>query len=153
MVPERADGSSGITEHDEHEAHEGRFQCLRATITSVQGCRSLNSRKPAYSLYITQNPLEQARLLETLLSNCTFDRGTLCPTYRKPFDLFAQGSETGDWLLRLDSNQDYTSVVRRICRRCTREMSPSVTRAMTRPGTIGPGHRTTPLRPGPSSTS
>ena len=30
---------------------------------------------------------------------------TLCPTYRKPFDMFAQGSETGDWLLGLDSNQ------------------------------------------------
>ena len=28
----------------------------------------------------------------------------LCPTYRKPFDLFAQGSETGKWLLGLDSN-------------------------------------------------
>jgi hypothetical protein len=40
-------------------------------------------------------------LLKTLLSNCTFDRGTLCPTYRKPFDLFAEGS-TGDWLAALD---------------------------------------------------
>jgi hypothetical protein len=44
--------------------------------------------------YETQNAHEQARLLKTLLSNCTFDRGTLCPTYRKPFDLLAQGSET-----------------------------------------------------------
>ena len=52
----------------------------------------------AYSLYVTQTPLEQARLLKALLSNCAFDRGTLCPTYRKPFDLFAQASETEDWL-------------------------------------------------------
>ena len=28
-----------------------------------------------------------------------------CPIYRKPFDLFAEGSKTGDWLLGLDSNQ------------------------------------------------
>ena len=31
--------------------------------------------------------------------------GTLCPTYSKPFDLLVRGNETGDWLLRLDSNQ------------------------------------------------
>ena len=38
-----------------------------------------------------------------LLSNCAFDRGSLFPTYNKPFELFARGTETGDWLLRLDS--------------------------------------------------
>jgi hypothetical protein len=37
-------------------------------------------------------------LLETVLSNCTFDRGTLCPTYSKPFDLLIRGNETRDWL-------------------------------------------------------
>jgi hypothetical protein len=40
-----------------------------------------------------------------LLSNCTFDRGSLSPTFIKPFDLFAKSAETGDWLLRLDSNR------------------------------------------------
>jgi hypothetical protein len=30
----------------------------------------------AYSLYVTQNPQEQARLVKMLLSNCTFDRGS-----------------------------------------------------------------------------
>jgi hypothetical protein len=25
------------------------------------------------------------------------DRGSVCPTYSKPFDLFAKGNETGDW--------------------------------------------------------
>jgi hypothetical protein len=69
------------------------------------GLQILELAQTAYSLYVAQNPLEQARLLKTLLSNCTFDRGTLCPTYRKPFDLFAKGAETGDWLLGLDSNQ------------------------------------------------
>ena len=68
------------------------------------GLQILELAQTAYSLYVTQNPLEQARLLRTLLSNCTFDRGTLCPTCRKPFDLFAQGSETANWLLGLDSS-------------------------------------------------
>jgi DNA invertase Pin-like site-specific DNA recombinase len=70
------------------------------------GLQILELAQTAYSLYVTQNAHEQARLLKTLLSNCTFDRGTLCPTYRKPFDLFAEGSKTGDWLLSLDSNQE-----------------------------------------------
>ena len=41
------------------------------------------------------------------LSNRTLDCGTLCPTYRKPFDLFAQGSETGDWLAALDDFRNW----------------------------------------------
>jgi hypothetical protein len=41
-------------------------------------------------------------LIKTLVSNSTFDRGSLSPTYVKPFDVFAEGSETGDWLAALD---------------------------------------------------
>jgi len=65
----------------------------------------LELAKQAEFLYKSQNAAEQRRLLETVLSNCTFDRGTLCPVYASPFDLLVQGNETGDWLLRLDSNQ------------------------------------------------
>jgi thioredoxin reductase len=54
---------------------------------------------------VAKDPQEQARLIKTLVSNSTFDRGSLSPTYVKPFDVFAKGSETGDWLLGLDSNQ------------------------------------------------
>jgi len=32
----------------------------------------------------TRNPHEQARLMKTLVSNSTFDRGSLSPTYVKP---------------------------------------------------------------------
>ncbi len=69
------------------------------------GLQILELAQSAYSLYVTENPQEQARVVKMLLSNCTFDRGSLAPTYSKPFDLFAKGTETGDWLLRLDSNQ------------------------------------------------
>lgn len=64
------------------------------------GLQILELAQSAYSLYVAENPHEQARLVKTLLSNCSFDRGTLTPTYIKPFDLFARGSETGVWLLR-----------------------------------------------------
>ena len=47
--------------------------------------------------YLEQSFEERRRLLETLLSNCTFDRGNLCPAYVKPFDVLAHANETGDW--------------------------------------------------------
>ena len=59
---------------------------------------------PSGVLYEAQDPTEQRRLLETVLSNCTFDRGNLCPTYNKPFDLFVRANETGEWRGRRDSN-------------------------------------------------
>ena len=68
------------------------------------GEKILELAKQAEFLYKTQSPADQRRLLETVLSNCTFDRGSLCPTYAKPFDLLAQGHETGNWRGRRDSN-------------------------------------------------
>jgi site-specific DNA recombinase len=69
------------------------------------GVQILELAQSAHSLYVTQNPHDQAKLLKKLLSNCTFDRGSLTATYVKPFDLFAIGAKNGDWLLGLDSNQ------------------------------------------------
>jgi site-specific DNA recombinase len=64
----------------------------------------LELAKKAEILYKSQNPTEQRRLLETVLSNCTFDRGTVCPTYTSPFDLLVKGNETGNWRRGWDSN-------------------------------------------------
>ena len=55
-----------------------------------------------YSSYVAKNPHEQARSVKTVVSNSTFDGGNLCPTYVKPFDLFANGGKTGDWLAALN---------------------------------------------------
>ena len=71
---------------------------------AVTGQKILELAKQAVFLYKSQDPTEQRRLLETLLSNCTFDRGNLCPTYTKPFDLFAKANETGNWRREWDSN-------------------------------------------------
>ena len=84
----------------EMEQHEHASHQYEAT-----GLQILELAQNAYSLYVTESAHEQARLVKMLLSNCTFDRGSLSPTFIKPFDLFAKGAETGDWLLRLDSNQ------------------------------------------------
>ena len=64
----------------------------------------LELAKNAEFLYKSQDPTERRRLLETVLSNCTFDRGSLTPTYSSPFDLLVKGNETGDWRGRRDSN-------------------------------------------------
>jgi site-specific DNA recombinase len=73
---------------------------------TVTGARILELAKNAHKLFVLQNSHEQAGLLKTLLSNCTFDRGSLLATYVKPFDLLVAGNETGDWLGGRDSNPD-----------------------------------------------
>ena len=74
------------------------------TSTKQLGCKFWNSCK-VHIFYTLGRIITIRRLVKTLLSNCTFDRGSLIPTYIRPFDLFVKGTETGDWLLRLDSNQ------------------------------------------------
>ena len=64
----------------------------------------LELAKHAEFLYKSQDPAEQRRLLETVLSDCTFDRGTLTPTYTSPFDLLVKGNQTRNWRAQQDSN-------------------------------------------------
>ena len=75
---------------------------------TATGASILELSQQAYPLHVRQERTEQRRLLNTLLSNCTFERGSLTPTYSKPFDLLAAGNETGKWLGGRDSNPDYT---------------------------------------------
>ena len=39
--------------------------------------------------------------------HCTGHRGPCGNTYVKPFDVFAKGSETGDWLVALDDFRNW----------------------------------------------
>jgi hypothetical protein len=56
------------------------------------GVRILELAKSAYGKYRAQSVDEKARLLRELLSNSTFTRGTLYPTYKKPFGILAEGA-------------------------------------------------------------
>jgi len=91
----------------EMERHGAASQAYEAA-----GLQILELAQTAYSSYVARNPHEQARLVKTLVSNSTFDRGSLSPTYTKRFDVFATGGETGNWLLRLDSVPLATSAAR-----------------------------------------
>ena len=63
---------------------------------AATGASILELSQRAYSLYVRQERTEQRRLLNTLL-NCPLERGSLTPTYSKPFDLLVEGNETGKW--------------------------------------------------------
>src|SRR5688572_6168271 len=114
----------------EMERHEVASQAYETA-----GLQILELAQTAYSSYVAKNPHEQARLIKTLVSNSTFDRGSLSPTYVKPFDVFAKGSETGDWLLRLDSNQQPSGLTggkRSVSRSLRRVLDVAGSRIITR---------------------
>lgn len=57
-----------------------------------KGGNILELANRAYALYVRQTAEEKRRLLGYILLNCTLNRGTLYPTYRKPFDILAKGA-------------------------------------------------------------
>jgi hypothetical protein len=59
-----------------------------------KGAEILELAHKAYSLYVTQAPHGQRRLLDCVLSNCTFSEGRITPTYRNPFDSLAVTNAT-----------------------------------------------------------
>jgi len=65
---------------------------------------TLELANKAYSLYLTRNHQEQAKLLRMVLLNCSIDGITVHPTYRKPFDLIFERAKTEEWSGREDLN-------------------------------------------------
>lgn len=59
----------------EMERHEGASQAYERA-----GFQILELAQSAYSSYVAENAREQARLVETVASNSTFDRGSLSST-------------------------------------------------------------------------
>lgn len=82
------------------------------------GLNLLELAQRAHLLFENQPPAEKRRLLDFVLSNCTWKDGELEPEYRNPFDLLAfaasadrelQGSGRGEnvkseiWLPGMDT--------------------------------------------------
>src|SRR5438876_4633127 len=70
----------------------------------VDAKRILELANKAYSLYLTQNPAEQAKLLRLVLLNCSIDEVSIYPSYRKPFDMIFQRAKNEEWSGRADLN-------------------------------------------------
>jgi site-specific DNA recombinase len=66
--------------------------------------RIIELANKAYSLYLTQEPHEQAKLLRMVLLNCSIDGTSLYPCYRKPFDMIFRRAKTKEWSGREDLN-------------------------------------------------
>ena len=86
-----------------------------------EGVQLLDLARNAQRLFAMQEPREKRRLLNFLLSNCTWKDGEVVTTFRQPFDLLAETAVTAArtaaienvktakteiWLGDLDSNQD-----------------------------------------------
>lgn len=64
-----------------------------------EGVGILELAQQAYSLYVGASPQNKRDIVRSLLSNCTLNDTTLCPTYRKPYQLLRdalQMKETGE---------------------------------------------------------
>ena len=64
------------------------------------GIRILELSQRAHSLYLKQKSEEKRKLLNLVLSNCSYVNGTLYPIYEKPFDIIAKGIKSQNWLRR-----------------------------------------------------
>ena len=86
----------------------------------AEGVRLLELARNARRLFEKQEAREKRRLLDFLVSNCSWKEGQLTAEFRQPFDALADtalaaatvsatgGAESAKseiWLLRLDSNQ------------------------------------------------
>jgi site-specific DNA recombinase len=86
-----------------------------------EGVALLDLARNAQRLFAKQEPREKRRLLNFVLSNCTWEDGEVVATFREPFDILAETTnaaalaEMGEsvksakseiWLGDLDSNQD-----------------------------------------------
>jgi site-specific DNA recombinase len=86
-----------------------------------EGVRLLELAQLAHPLFQKQEPREKRRLLNFLLSNCSWKGGELIAVFRQPFDMLVDansarkraqepvvpsGVSFENWLGGLDSNQD-----------------------------------------------
>lgn len=99
-----------------HSIHE--HQAANQTYLE-EGVRLLELSQRAQALFQKQEPREKRRLLNFLLSNCSWKGARLMPVFRQPFDMLAHANSTcsrrqqpfqaqnvdfGKWLPGLDSN-------------------------------------------------
>ncbi|MGH9828913.1 MAG: hypothetical protein ACREDR_37310, partial [Blastocatellia bacterium] len=70
----------------------------------IDAVRIFELANKAHYLYVTQEPVEKAKLLKMVLSNCAVDAVSIYPSYKKPFDLIFARAKNEEWRARRDSN-------------------------------------------------
>jgi site-specific DNA recombinase len=98
-----------------HEAWQRELELIRSDMARHErandsyirkGIEILELAKQAHSRYLKENDQGRRRMLNALLSNCAYKRGSLSPTYNKPFDLLVNRAKKENWLGDRDSNPD-----------------------------------------------
>jgi DNA invertase Pin-like site-specific DNA recombinase len=69
------------------------------------GARILELAKNAYSLYVKQDPFEQRKLLDLMVSNCTLQGGRVDVQLNEVFQILADGAEEEEALLAVNAPQ------------------------------------------------
>ncbi|HHT9107121.1 MAG TPA: recombinase family protein [Candidatus Wunengus sp. YC63] len=64
------------------------------------GHKTFELSKMLYSQYVRANYEDKAKILKFIASNYTLNDVSLCPKYRKPFDIIAEGLSHINWLPR-----------------------------------------------------
>ena len=77
-----------LTEQDRVQLDIGRHQAASEAYIE-EGVRILELAARAHELFIQQDPREKRRLLNFLVSNCTWANGELSAEFRQPFDMLA----------------------------------------------------------------
>ena|ERR1039458_2967840 len=96
--------------HDWQMEEQQVKMAIQGLSNAETGDRALDAQRifelanKAYSQYVSQNPVEKAKLLRLLFSNCSVDAVSVTPTYRKPFDIIAKRARSEEWSGRSDSN-------------------------------------------------
>ena len=99
------------TQHNEWTAQLEKIKIIidahdKATDKHLKfGIEILELAEDAYNLYIEQTPEEKRKILKILLQNCILKDGKLIYTYKKPFDILAEGLSKIKKYPGLDSNQ------------------------------------------------
>ena len=64
------------------------------------GYKTFELSKMLYSQYVRADNENKVKILKFAASNYTLNDVSLCPKYRKPFDIIAEGLSHSDWLPR-----------------------------------------------------
>jgi hypothetical protein len=59
--------------------------------------KNLEFANGAYSLYVTRERAEQAKLFKKVLLNCSIEAVSVTPIYKKPFDMIFERAKTQEW--------------------------------------------------------
>jgi hypothetical protein len=86
------------------ESELSRLSAQLTTESVLTMQRLFELAQTAHCLYLTRNVAERGQLLKSVLLNCSTDGVSLCPTYRKPFDLIFERAKTENWSGRADLN-------------------------------------------------